>query len=33
MQKQLLDISKQLVLEHRLQSCPMRMIQQSSDSI
>ena len=33
MQEQLLDISKELVLEHRLQSCSMRMIQQSSDSI
>ena len=33
MQEQLLDISKQLVLEYRLQSCSMRVIQQSSDSI
>ena len=32
-QEQLLDISKQPVFEHRLQSCSMRMIQQSSDSI
>ena len=33
MQEQLLDISKQPVFEHRLQSCSMRKIQQSSDSI
>ena len=32
-QEQLLDISKQPVLEYRLQSCSMRMTQQSSDSI
>ena len=33
MQEQLLDISKQPVLEHRLQPCSMRTILQSSDNI